>query len=37
MFAEQISIEQVEEGTELAPRLDEKGLIPCITANFERS
>lgn len=28
------SIEQVEEGNELAPRFDEHGLIPCITTAY---
>lgn len=31
MFANRVTIEQVEEGTELAPKFDEHGLIPCIT------
>lgn len=31
MFASRVTIEQVEEGTELAPKFDEHGLIPCIT------
>ena len=30
-FADRVSIEQVEEGTELAPRFDEHGLLPCVT------
>ncbi len=30
-FASRISIEQVEEGTELAPKFDEQGLIACVT------
>ncbi len=30
-FAPRTSIEQVEEGKELAPKFDEQGLIPCIT------
>lgn len=29
-----VSIEQVEEGQELAPKFDEHGLIPCITTAF---
>jgi phosphoribosyl-AMP cyclohydrolase len=32
-FAKRISIEQVEEGTELAPKFDEHGLIPCVTTS----
>jgi phosphoribosyl-AMP cyclohydrolase len=31
-FAPRTSIEQVEEGHELAPRFDADGLIPCITS-----
>jgi phosphoribosyl-AMP cyclohydrolase len=30
-FAARTSIEQVEEGTELAPKFDQDGLIPCVT------
>lgn len=30
-FAKRVSIEQVEEGHELAPKFDEHGLIPCVT------
>ena len=30
-FHSRNSVEQVEEGTELAPKFDENGLIPCIT------
>jgi phosphoribosyl-AMP cyclohydrolase len=30
-FAPRNSVEQVEEGTELAPKFDEHGLIPCVT------
>jgi len=33
-FATRTSVEQVEEGTELAPKFDEHGLIPCITTDF---
>ncbi|HEV7280977.1 MAG TPA: phosphoribosyl-AMP cyclohydrolase [Pirellulaceae bacterium] len=32
-FAERRTIEQVEEGNELAPRFDEHGLIPCVTTD----
>lgn len=35
VFAERVSVEQVEEGTELAPKFDEKGCIPCITIHAE--
>lgn len=30
-FARRITVEQVEEGNELAPKFDEHGLIPCVT------
>lgn len=30
-FASRVSVEQVEEGTELAPKFDEHGLMPCVT------
>ena len=29
------SVEQVEEGSELALRFDERGLIPCITTDYD--
>ena len=32
-FAERISVEQVEEGSALAPKFDDDGLIPCITTD----
>ena len=32
-FAARVSIEQVEEGAELAPKFDENGLIPVITTD----
>jgi len=31
VFAKRISIEQVEEGNELAPKFDADGLLPCVT------
>jgi phosphoribosyl-AMP cyclohydrolase len=34
-FAARRSIEQVEEGTELAPRFDADGLIPAVTTDFQ--
>ncbi len=34
-FAPRKSIEQVEEGTELAPKFDAQGLIPAVTTDFE--
>jgi phosphoribosyl-AMP cyclohydrolase len=33
-FAARRSIEQVEEGTELAPKFDERGLIPAVTTDY---
>ena len=35
MFAERKSVEQVEEGFELAPKFDENGLIPVVTTDFD--
>lgn len=35
MFAKRVSIEQVEEGNELAPKFDTDGLIPCITTSAD--
>lgn len=34
-FAERKTIEQVEEGNELAPKFDKDGLIPAITTDYE--
>lgn len=34
-FAERETVLQVEEGSELAPKFDEKGLIPCVTMHAE--
>lgn len=34
-FKPRKSIEQVEEGTELAPKFDEHGLIPVVTTDYE--
>ncbi|MFM8578192.1 MAG: phosphoribosyl-AMP cyclohydrolase [Planctomycetaceae bacterium] len=33
-FARRISIEQVEEGRDLAPKFDDRGFIPCVTTDF---
>ncbi len=33
-FAPRTSVEQVEEGTELAPRFDADGLIPAVTTDY---
>ena len=32
-FSERKTVEQVEEGQDLAPRFDEHGLIPCVTTD----
>ena len=34
-FKKRLSIEQVEESTELAPKFDEDGLIPVVTTDFQ--
>jgi len=34
-FKKRISIEQVEEGIDLAPKFDKKGVIPCVTVHAE--
>ena len=34
-FAERVSVEQVEEGSDLAPRFDEHGLLPVVTTDAE--
>ena len=33
-FAQRVSIEQVEEGRELAPKFDANGLIPAVTTDY---
>jgi len=33
-FAERTSIEQVEEGDQLAPKFDTNGHLPCVTTDF---
>jgi phosphoribosyl-AMP cyclohydrolase len=33
-FSPRVSIEQVEEGTELAPKFDAHGLIPAVTTDY---
>lgn len=33
-FGARVSVEQVEEGTELAPKFDGQGLIPAVTTDF---
>lgn len=34
LFADRLSVEQVEEGHELAPKFDERGLIPVVTTAY---
>ncbi len=34
LFSNRVSIEQVEEGGELAPKFDRDGLIPCVTTDY---
>ena len=34
-FAERATVKQVEEGVELAPKFDDRGLIPAVTTDFE--
>jgi len=34
-FKQRISVEQVEEGTDLAPKFDENGLIPVVTTDYD--
>lgn len=35
MFAQRVSVEQVEEGAELAPKFDGDGLIPVVTTDAD--
>ena len=35
LFQARTSVEQVEEGHELAPKFDDEGLIPVVTTDFE--
>jgi phosphoribosyl-AMP cyclohydrolase len=35
IFGERNTVEQVEEGSELAPKFDANGLIPAVTTDFE--
>lgn len=35
MFAKRVSVEQVEEGTQLAPKFDADGLIPVVTSSVK--
>jgi len=34
VFGSRVTVEQVEEGHELAPRFDERGFIPCVTTDI---
>ena len=34
-FAERVTVEQVEEGSELAPKFDADGLIPAVTTDLD--
>ena len=34
VFGRRVSVEQVEEGSELAPKFDASGLIPCVTTDY---
>jgi len=34
-FAERETVVQVEEGNQLAPKFDDRGLIPCVTMHVE--
>lgn len=33
-FNQRVTVEQVEEGNQLAPKFDVNGLIPCVTTDF---
>ena len=35
IFRQRKSVEQIEESEELAPKFDEKGLMPCVTVDVE--
>ena len=35
LFGRRETVEQVEEGHDLAPRFDSQGLIPCVTTDFQ--
>ena len=34
LFSPRVTVEQVEEGTELAPKFDGQGFIPCVTTDY---
>ncbi|MFC3674263.1 phosphoribosyl-AMP cyclohydrolase [Ferrovibrio xuzhouensis] len=35
MFSKRVSVEQVEEGSDLAPKFDAEGLLPCVTTDAD--
>jgi phosphoribosyl-AMP cyclohydrolase len=35
LFGRRVTVEQVEEGHDLAPKFDDQGLIPCVTTDFQ--
>jgi phosphoribosyl-AMP cyclohydrolase len=35
LFGKRVTVEQVEEGYEFAPKFDAQGLIPCVTTDFD--
>lgn len=35
LFGRRETVEQVEEGNDLAPKFDEKGFIPCVTTDYQ--
>jgi phosphoribosyl-AMP cyclohydrolase len=34
LFGRRVTVEQVEEGHDFAPKFDDQGLIPCVTTDF---
>jgi len=34
LFGKRVTVEQVEEGHDLAPKFDASGFIPCVTTDF---
>jgi phosphoribosyl-AMP cyclohydrolase len=34
LFGKRVTVEQVEEGDDLAPKFDAAGLIPCVTTDY---
>ena len=35
LFSKRLNIQQVEEGSELAPKFDKKGLLPAVATDYE--